>query len=193
MSPAALALPHGLSLVAITEMEAPGWTALFRSAAPAHIPYHARTPAERKLLGLRLDDAVMRADRGVLLVAQGASCFATAWWARLSPASYVSRVAGALFFEPVEDERTNIDDLLDTFASPRTRLPFPSVVLGADASRRDLLPSVRTIADSWGSRMVLDRHADQDSPWRRTRRAIERFTLAVVERDVRLVEARLAR
>src|SRR3954462_4556147 len=120
----ALPLPANLSLVEISGAVSAPWRSLFAAARHEHIPYRAETRAERNLLAAKLDAAVTRADGAVLLVAEGASCFATAWWARLSPESYVSRVAGALFFQPIEED-ANVEDLLDTFASPRTRLPFP--------------------------------------------------------------------
>ncbi|UZK66078.1 alpha/beta hydrolase [Sphingomonas sp. M1-B02] len=178
----ALSLPHGLSLVTIADAPPAAWSGLFKPRSRLHIPYAARTKAERNLLGARLDAAVTLADDAVLLVAHGASCFATAWWARLSPKTYVSRVAGALFFQPVE-EKGGVEGLLDTFASPRTALPFPSIVLGADSAQGEISVQIRTLAAGWGSAVV---ERGEASPLRRTRLAIERFTAAVVERDVQV-------
>jgi predicted alpha/beta hydrolase family esterase len=179
----ALTLPANLSLVEISGAASAPWRTLF--AAPSeHVPYRAGTASERNLLGARLDSAVTRAEGAVLLVAEGASCFATAWWARLSPQSYVSRVAGALFFDPI-DERENIETLLDTFASPRTRLPFPSIVLGRDDKRSLVASRVRALADGWGSGMIAGSRSDAAGPLRRTRGIIERFTAGVVAREVR--------
>jgi predicted alpha/beta hydrolase family esterase len=101
----------------------------------------------------------------VLLVAEGAGCFAAAWWARLSPADYVGRVAGALFFEPGAKDEAR-------FASPRVALPFPSVVVG-DAE-------MRALADGWGSSVV----DGDEGPFVRAQRAVQRFTATVVEREV---------
>lgn len=193
MAGAALALPNGLSLVTLSDRRASGWGSLFDWAGQGdHIDYKADTRTERNLLGARLDAAVTRADRAVLLVAEGASCFATAWWARLTPASYVSRVAGALFFRPVEDEREG-DGLMQTFASPRTALPFPSIVLGNDREHAELLPHVRAIADNWGSRVVVDRPVEEDRALYRTRRLIGRFTSIIVEDKVRAAHGILGR
>jgi predicted alpha/beta hydrolase family esterase len=190
MGQLALALPNDFSIVAIADRSLAGLGALFDGAG-AHIPFKARTPAERNVLAARLDAAVTQADRAVLLVAHGASCFATAWWARLSPASYVSRVAGALFFEPIEGDQRSVDGLLDTFASPRSALPFPSIVLGGETAPKDLRPQIRALAQGWGSRVVVGGHVEIDSPISRTRRAIERFTAAMVERDMRVADALL--
>ncbi|WP_213981136.1 alpha/beta hydrolase [Sphingomonas sp. dw_22] len=191
MGNGALALPGGFSIVTIAEGRPSAWGALFESGPQpdAHIPFKARTTAERNVLAAKLDAAVMQADRAVLLLAQGAGCFATAWWARLSPTSYVSRVAGALFFEPIEKDEGSVDGLLDTFASPRSALPFPSIVLGGETVRAGLRPQVRSLAESWGSRVVIGGHAAIDSPLSRTRRAIERFTANMVERDMRVADA----
>lgn len=133
----------------------------------SHVPFEAGTVAQRNLLGARIDAAVTQADRAVLLVAQGAACFAAAWWARLSPSGYVSRVAGALLVAPVEDG--------ESFASPRVALPFPSMLVESSVARLD----GRALALGWGSEVVR-------SP---VRRAIERFTGAVVESRVRAAES----
>jgi hypothetical protein len=180
----ALTLPANLSLVEISASAAAPWRDLFAAPAHVHVPYRAGTRAERNLLAAKLDAAVTRADGAVLLVAEGASCFATAWWARLSPESYVSRVAGALFFQPIGED-ANVEDLLDTFASPRTRLPFPSIVLGGTERRSALTSRVRALAEAWGS--------DAPGPLKRTRSVIERFTAGVVAREVRTGRALIGR
>ena len=190
--PTALTLPANLSLVEISATAAP-WRDLFAAPAPTHIPYRASTVSERNLLGARLDAAVTRAEGAVLLVAEGAGCFATAWWARLSPASYVSRVAGAVFFDPIEDEGESVETLLDTFASPRTRLPFPSIVLGRDDRRSLLASRVRALADGWGSGVIAGSRRDAAGPLRRTRGIVERFTAGVVAREVRTHRALVGR
>lgn len=189
----ALALPANLSLVEISAAASAPWRGLFAASAQEHVPYRAGTASERNLLGVRLDAAVTRAEGAVLLVAEGASCFATAWWARLSPAPYVSRVAGALFFDPIEAEGESVESLLDTFASPRTRLPFPSIVLGRDDRRTALAARVQALADGWGSGMITGSRSDAAGPLRRTRGIIERFTAGVVAREVRTGRALIGR
>jgi predicted alpha/beta hydrolase family esterase len=185
----ALAVPGDFSIVTIADRMPSAWQSLFEGRHTAHIPLKARTSAERNILGAKLDAAVMQADRAVLLLAQGAGCFATAWWARLTPAAYVSRVGGALFFQPIEEDEKSVDGLLDTFASPRATLPFPSIVLGGEAAPRDLRPHVRSLASSWGSRVVIGGQTAIESPLSRTRRAIERFTASMVEREMRVANA----
>jgi len=189
----ALTLPANLSLVEISAAASAPWRDLFAGSAQAHVPYRAGTASERNLLGARLDAAVTHAQGGVLLVAEGASCFAAAWWARLSPASYVSRVAGALFFDPIADEGESVESLLDTFASPRTRLPFPSIVLGRDDRRSLVASRVRALADGWGSGVIAGSRSDATEPLRRTRGVIARFTAGVVAREVRTGRALIGR
>jgi predicted alpha/beta hydrolase family esterase len=188
----ALTLPANLSLVEVSSAAAAPWRRLFAASAHEHIPFRAGTRSERNLLAAKLDSAVTRADGAVLLVAQGASCFATAWWARLSPASYVSQVAGALFFQPIEEDES-VEALLDTFASPRTPLPFPSIVLGGDRSRAALASPTRALAETWGSKLVVAAPSDAAGPLRRTRGLIERFTAGVVAREVRTANALIGR
>lgn len=153
-----------------------------------HVPFRATTSSERNLLGARIDAAVTQADRAVLLVAEGAACFAAAWWARLSPASYVSRVAGALLFTPVDEEQEGAEQVRDCFASPRTALPFPSIVIEDAVPRLEVAAQVRALALGWGSQ-VSNEGAEMGSPLRRTRRVIERFTSAVVDSKVRAAES----
>ncbi|WP_448664326.1 alpha/beta hydrolase [Sphingomonas sp. CJ20] len=186
----AFALPNTLSLVTIGERQSAPFKVLLSSGSKEHIAYRADTRTDRNILAAKLDAAVTQADRAVLLVAQGASCFAAAWWARLSPASYVSRVSGAVFLQPVEEEQGGIDQLMRLFASPRIPLPFPSIVLEGDKARGDLSEQVRRLAEGWGSGLAADPvdHAAPRRPWSLTRRAIERFTAGVVERDVQKAE-----
>lgn len=179
-----------MSLVTLAEGPTFDLSTLFSGVRQGHthVPFRAGTATERNLLGARIDAAVTQADRAVLLVAQGAACFAAAWWARLSPASYVSRVAGALLVTPMEEERDWAEAMRDSFASPRTALPFPSILIENAVPQLHVAAQVRALALGWGSQ-VVDVQADAGSPMRRTRRAIERFTAAVVESKVRAAES----
>ena len=152
------------------------------SPMPArHIPLRADTSADRKLTASHLDRAVLDAGRPVLLVAQGAACLAAAWWTRLSPQSYVSRVTGALMLAP---RRAGERDAM--FASPASRLPFPSIVVGADDASQQW-------AVEWGSRLI-------DGPLpgvgpalsNRFQSILSHFTRAIVELDIRTAERLMA-
>jgi uncharacterized protein len=155
--------------------------ALAAAALSQAIPVRLRAgPAERAMLAARIDDAVAQADRAVMFVAEGAACLAAAWWGRLSPRSYVERVAGAFMIAPQPTGGRS------PYASPTSPLPFPSLVVGADDAAQQL-------AAEWGSRLVDGPLAvPQVQPSRRFQSIIARFTAAVVERDVRTAERLLA-
>lgn len=196
MAFAALAVPGSLSVVTVAErgVASPAWRAMFNwpETGNAHVAFDSKTPHQRNASAAHLDDAVAYAERPVLLVAQGASCFAAVWWARLSPSSYVSRVAGALLFNPFDDDGAEIADTLRKFDSPRSALPFPSILLdGGPATDR-----LRAVAGDWGSRLADARDLGQlgmakAGPWRQAQRMIERYTAAVVKRDIRTARERL--
>lgn len=146
-----------------------------------HVDYAAETPHQRNLWATRLDEAVRRADKPVLLIASGETCVAAAWWARLSPADYVSKVAGALLFAPRGRQGE-----IDLFASPRTPLPFPSAVVERHSTRRAL-----ALAESWGSGLLEDgwRSEDEAGAWQQAQAAVMRLTARVVEREMRVAKA----
>jgi hypothetical protein len=137
------------------------------------IAVRGRTAAERTAMAARIDAAVSISDRAVMFLAQGSACAAAAWWARLSPKSYTAKVSGALLVAP---EGTGLNRR--GFASPKMILPFPSILVGAD-------DETQRLGVEWGSRLIdgplLTAAA---APTGRLRTIIERFTSAVVERDV---------
>ncbi|KTW13041.1 alpha/beta hydrolase [Sphingomonas sanguinis] len=135
----------------------------------------------RDVWATKLDHAVAQADKAVLLVAEGAACLASIWWARLSPSHYVSKVAGAVFFQP--PATTALDRQSgQLFASPDAALPFPSLV--ADGSLHG-----SALAQLCGGRL-LDapvHHPGSTGMWRQAQRLIERLSAGVVEQDMRVL------
>lgn len=165
---------------------APAWERMFGwpSAGRDAVPLAIGSAGDRNIWAAKLDHVVQQADRAVLLVADGLGCAASAWWARLSPSDYVARIAGAVLFAPRDDEP---DDL---FASPRTRLPFPSLVIRDSGATAPLPARV----EEWGSRLVTG-HRERRRPagsvaWREAQRLFMRLTHDVVEQDVARVAAR---
>lgn len=162
---------------------APAWEAMFGWGAGngTAVPLDARSAHDRNLWAARLDQAVRGADRAVLLVADGAGCFASAWWARLSPADYVSRIAGAVLFAPAQAARAGGRDL---FASPQERLPFPSLVIQPGGAA-----PAPAVVDDWGSRLVVGARprarSGGSAAWSHAQRLFLRLTASVVEHDVR--------
>lgn len=159
---------------------------------PRTIPIAARSRTERKIFAARLDQAVCGAQRPVLLIADGLGCAASAWWGRLSPADYVSRVAGALLFAPRTHAETRDGDT-DLFASPMLRLPFPSVVIQPRRAEED----VRAALDGWGSTLVAgDRHRHvprEPRAWRQAQRLFLRVTHQLAAYQVDRAEALIGR
>lgn len=153
--------------------------ALGQHRVVAHLSADHDSQSARNILGARLDRVVSDAEARVMLIAEGAGCFAAAWWARLTPTSYVSRVAGAVFYAPVADARA-ARAAASHFASPKTRLPFPSLLI----DDRDVLDDGRVdaLAIGWGSR-PFGMVGEADTPWRRARRMVTRFTAGIVELD----------
>lgn len=190
---ASLALPTGdLSIITTSDRgtRSPSWKALLNwpKFGDAHVDYAADTLAQRNLWAAKLDEAVLRSDRPVLLVASGESCFATAWWARLSPASYVSRVAGALLFTPPRRSA----DTEAKFASPRVALPFPSAIVDGQPPQGELNQRILALAEDWGSRF-LDTGWDalpapDAGPWQQAQSAVMRLTARVIERRMRVAD-----
>jgi uncharacterized protein len=139
-------MPDILTLSDSGDSPPPGAFGWARSAAYAHIELAPHGHA-RNLWAAKLDEAVRLAERPVVIVAFGVSCFALAWWARLTPASYLEHVAGALMIAPLG--ASVIARGAENFAAPDTRFSFPSLVIEADTDAR-----AEGLAASWGSRLL---------------------------------------
>lgn len=181
-----LALPAGDLFSVITTAGSDSRSASWKSLlnwprfGDDHVDYEAETPAQRNRWAVRMDEAVMRADKPVLLVASGETCHAAAWWARLSPTPYVSRVAGALLFAPSK----TANDADERFASPRIVLPFPSAIVGAESAALD--QRILALAEGWGSRFVEQGRDSDESAWQQAQNLVLKLTARVVERDMRI-------
>lgn len=99
----------------------------------------------------QLDTAMTRSREPVVLLAQGVACLAVAWWAQLSPRSYLEHVSGAVFLSPLSIGFGQAAIAAKARVSPATKLPFPSVV-ASDPS--PMIEQVLALADNWGSRFV---------------------------------------
>ena len=172
------------SFIALVDGTAPAAMArLIGMRGAAVLPLSSADRASRNRFATALDRLVQDVDDSAVLIANGAACLAAAWWSRLSPASYVERVAGAILIEP--DDRPASGPmtraaLRDGFASPACPLPFPAIVVAADGAAR-----ASGLADEWGARLLPG--LVEDAPRSMTARArlmIDRLTAAVVERDI---------
>jgi predicted alpha/beta hydrolase family esterase len=100
----------------------------------------------------KLNLAIIRADRPVVLVAHSLGCLAAAWWVKYEQPAATGPVIGALLVAPPEVDFFPIDERLTKFAPmPEEELPFPSILT---ASRNDPCMGFRTarrLARAWGS------------------------------------------
>lgn len=103
----------------------------------------------------KLNLAIHRAERPVILVAHSLGCHAVAWWNEFERPDADGPVQGALLVAPPEVERDPLDPRLARFAPVmRTALPFPSILA---ASRDDPyigFSGARRLARIWRSRFV---------------------------------------
>lgn len=186
--------PDLFSVVTIAEAgsRSPAWESRLRwpGIGDAHIALEMNRPRRQSVWATQLDDAVMRADRAVLFVADGVGCFAASWWARLSPSHYVSKVAGALLLDPVSPPQDG--DKRALFASPAVALPFPSVVLtGRDGDDLAHDPLLGAQIEAWGGRRLAggrQRTTDQRA-WISAQRLMRRISRAVIAHDLRRARA----
>jgi predicted alpha/beta hydrolase family esterase len=177
-----------LSVITLSDPQEPlpAWRKLgWPEEGGLHLTGRFATRADRARWAATLDRAVTDSDRSVLLIASGLSCFAVSWWAKLSPANYASRVAGALLFAPGdarEDQRAR-------FAAPRIAMPFSSLVIDQALHEKDA--ELQRIAADWGSGLVRtrERAAHSGGSWQQAQRLFRRFTTAVVEHDLQRARA----
>jgi len=103
----------------------------------------------------KLNLAIRKADRPVVLVAHSLGCLAVAWWAHFEGVEAGVRVTGALLVAPPEVDFFPVDPRLEGFApTPAHTLPFPAILVG---SRNDPYMGFRTaqrLARAWGARFA---------------------------------------
>lgn len=103
----------------------------------------------------KLNLAIRRADRPVVLVAHSLGCLAVAWWVEYEALVEEHNVVGALLVAPPEVDEGEPDPRLTRFSpAPRCVFPFPSIVV---ASRDDPwigFGRARSLAEAWGSRFA---------------------------------------
>lgn len=103
----------------------------------------------------KLDDAIRRAGRPVILVAHSLGCHAVAWWASWTGQPYGWPVAGALLVAPPDLSKIELDArLLDFAPTPLGPLPFPSIVIGSDNDPYASRDSLEHMARYWESAFV---------------------------------------
>lgn len=136
------------------------------NSGPSHWQSHweAKVPdAQRVDLGMwddphrntwvnKINLAVHRAGRPVILVAHSLGCLAAAWWAEYEQPAQGNPVVGALLVAPPDAERAGVDERIARFAPvPRRTLPFPSFLAASENDQYCSLRAARGLARDWGS------------------------------------------
>lgn len=103
----------------------------------------------------RLNLAVHRAGRPVILVAHSLGCILTAWWSKFEQPGLSFPVAGALLVAPPEVDFFPRDERLTGFApTPADALPFPSILVGSRNDPWIGFETAKGLAKRWGSDFV---------------------------------------
>lgn len=115
-----------------------------------------------------LDQAIAKAGEPPILVAHSLGCLAVAHWAREGS----HEVVGALLVAPSDAERSDAPDPIRGFAPiPKSRLPFPSLLVAAEDDPWLAPARAKDLARFWGSRLRMlptGGHLNQESgygPW----------------------------
>src|SRR5690606_9112786 len=104
----------------------------------------------------KLNLAIHRAGRPVILVAHSLGCLAVAWWAEYEKPEAGNPVVGALLAAPPDVDRPGADPRLSRFGfCPRNPLPFPSFLAASEDDHYCKLRTARMLARDWGSRFAL--------------------------------------
>lgn len=116
----------------------------------------------------KINIAIHRAQRPMILVAHSLGCHAVAWWAEYERPGIGNPVVGALLVAPPDVERDGVDPRLARFAPvPRAPLPFRTFLA---ASRNDPYAKIavaRERAKDWGATFAdagAVGHINADSP-----------------------------
>ena len=113
----------------------------------------------------KLNLAIRRADRPVVLVTEGIACLAAAWWAEYEQADAEGAVIGALLVLPPDVDRPGADPRLAGFgACPRSPLPFPSYLVAGPDNTPALRHSLTQLARDWAADFVSDEIGADDWP-----------------------------
>lgn len=102
---------------------------------------------------IRLEEAVLDAPDGVVLVAHSLGCIQVAAWAAHS--QNTPRVKAALLVAPGDVESPALRETLHSWTPiARQRLPFKSILVGSENDPYCHLDTARQLALDWGSQWV---------------------------------------
>lgn len=103
----------------------------------------------------KLNLAIYRAERPVLLVGHGLGALTIAWWAEYERPTAQGPVIGALLIAPPDPDRPGQDPRLAKFAAtPREPLPFPAFLVASANDPACSLRSAIQLARDWDCRFA---------------------------------------
>ena len=103
----------------------------------------------------KLNLAIYRAQRPVVLVAHSLGCLAVAWWAEYEQPAQGNPVVGALLVAPPDVDRPGTDPRLARFgAAPRSPLPFPAFLAASRDDGYCRQRTARMLASDWDVRFA---------------------------------------
>ena len=113
------------------------------------------TTPHRNAWVTKLDQAIRQARAPVILAAHSLGCLAVAWWAELTRQPYGWPVAGALLVAPADVDHPEASAELRSFSpSPRTPLPFPSILVASNDDPWISIERAHSLAVEWGSHFI---------------------------------------
>jgi predicted alpha/beta hydrolase family esterase len=156
--------------------DTPSHTILIVPGLRDHVPEHWQTLLEQRLPNARsvprmdhdklscaawvvkLDESLAQIDGPVVLVAHSAGVMMVAHWAQ----QHRRAIKGALLATPPDFESPLPEDYPTRevlqqngwLPTPRTPLPFPSIVAASENDPLGSFDRVAALADAWGSRLV---------------------------------------
>lgn len=103
----------------------------------------------------RLNLAIHKAGRPVVLVAHSLACHVVSWWAEYERPARDGPVLGALLVAPPDVEKDGVDGRLARFAPVlKSGLPFPSILAASRDDPYIRFERARRLARIWRSRFV---------------------------------------
>lgn len=112
----------------------------------------------------KLNLAIARSDRPVILVAYGLGCLTVAWWAEYEQPAPGDPVVGALFVAPPDIDRPGIDPRVAKFgAVPRRPLPFLSFLVPCTDDPLCNYRTAYSVARDWGANFIDSEDEEQEA------------------------------
>lgn len=133
------------------------WQSVWERELPAaqRVDLGSWEDPRRNLWVNKLNLAIRRAGRPVVLVAHSLGCLAAAWWAEWEAAEGEHDVVGALLVAPPDVDKADLDPRLARFApTPVQPFPFPSIVAASRDDPYIRFGQARKLAEQWGSRFA---------------------------------------